>query len=414
MERTVLRDWGLPVGNSVIVPSWIGREVLAVAENDCRFIRGISKKLADDFMEGGVKLGATVGVRLPQRWVTTKGQGLAVQGVNDTVVYVTITDQANIGWSWSSIQGTLEIQDAYERYVNPAGAQMSNSWDRDGLSRLYQDVYQAQGVPGVVPVSNATYYNAGVDLDNSAVPRDSRIMVLNAIMGAAIANANIALFGPRRQIDEAFEEAMFSADALDWKEWWKDVNVYPHTYGTYSGAPTVNGANQTGPTLLTQAWGSPSTLNRADVFTLGAGVTGTYAVNPQSYQSTTNLQRFVNLVTTTDAAGAMTINLSPSIIISGAYQTVVAAPSANATVNVLGSSGVITPQGLGFHKQAFVMASAPPVMPNQGKAKIIKRNGLALRIWEGSDIMSDSHPSRLDSFYGFRTMRPDWAVRIQS
>ncbi|HMJ82714.1 MAG TPA: P22 phage major capsid protein family protein [Vicinamibacterales bacterium] len=403
------------MANVVFNPTWAGREVMAVAENDCRFVRGITKKLADDFMVSGVKLGATVGLRLPQRWVTNKGQGLQIQGINDTIVYVTITDQANIGWSWSSITGTLEVQDAYERFVNPAGSQMSNTWDKDGLGRVYQDVYQAQGTPGVVPVSNATYYNLGVDLDNSAVPRDSRIMIVNSIMGAAIANANVALFGPRAQIDEAFEESMFSKDALDWKEWWKDVNVFPHTYGTYAGTPTVNGANQTGSTLVTQSWSSgASTLNRGDVFTIGSGTTGTYAVNPQNYQSTTNLQRFVNGITTSDTTGAMTITISPTIITSGAYQTVVASPSNSATINVLGATGALSPQGLGFHKQAFVMASAPPIMPNQGKAKIVKRGQLAIRVWEGSDIMSDQHPTRLDSFYGFRTLRQDWAGRIQS
>lgn len=402
--------------NSIITPTWIGREVLAVAENELRFLRGVSKKLAGDFMEGGVKLGATVGVRLPQRWVTNKGQAFVGQGINDSVVYVTITDQANIGWSWSSIQASLELQDAYERYVNPAGAQMANTWDKDGLGRLYKDVYQSQGAPGTVPVTNSTYFNAAVDLDNSAVPRDSRNMVVNAIMGAAIANVNTQFFHPQRAIESAFEEGMFASDALDWKDWWKDVNVFPHTYGTYGGSPVINGANQTGATLATNGWSSgASTLNYGDTFTIGSGTTGCYAVNPQSYQSTTNLQRFSVQATTSDVTGAMaTLPISPTITITGAYQTVVASPSNSATINVTGATGVISPQGIGFHKQAFVMASAPPIMPNQGKAKIVKRDNLAMRIWEGSDIMSDNHPSRLDSFYGFRTLRPDWAVRVQS
>lgn len=402
--------------NVVTTPSWIGREVLQVAKNETRFVRGVTKKLGNEFEEGGTKLGASVGVRLPQRWVTNKGQAYVAQGISDTIVYVTITDQANIGWGWSSMSGTLEIQDAYERYVNPAAIQMANTWDKDGLGRLYQDVYQAQGTPGTVPVTNMTYYNAAVDLDNSSVPRDSRIMIVNSIMGANIANANVTLFGPGRQRDEAFEEGMFSEDALDWREWWKDVNVYPHTFGTTaSSTPVVNAANQVGASLITSGWNSgATTLNKGDVFTIGSGSTGCYAVNPQSYQSTTNLQRFVVTSTISDTSGAITVNISPSIITSGAYQTVVASPSNSATINLLGGSGAVSPQGLGFHKQAFVMASVPPVMPNQGKAKIVKQDGLAIRVWEGSDILSDQHPSRLDSFYGFRTLRADWAVRVAS
>lgn len=398
--------------NAVITPTWMGREVLAVAENDCRFVRGIQKKLGDEFIEGGTKLGATVGVRLPQRFTTSKGQAYSGQSITDVVVFVTITDQANIGWGYSSIQSTLEIQDAYERYVNPAAAQMANTWDKDGLSRLYQDVYQAEGTPGTVPVSNATYINAGIDLTNSAVPKDSRVMVTNALMGGAISNANVTLF----KIPESlWQDGMIAANAFGWKTWWEDVNVFPHTYGTYVGTPLVNGANQTGASLITSGWTSgQATLNKGDVFTIGSGATGCYAVNPQSYQSTTTLQRFVVTSQISDTTGAMTIPISPSIITSGAYQTVVASPSTSATINVLGASAAISPQGLGFHKQAFVMASVAPVMPNQGKAKIVKKNGLAIRLWDGSDIMTDQHPSRIDSFYGFRTIRADWAVRIQS
>lgn len=401
--------------NLTVSPTWIGRETLAVAENRTRFVQGIKKKLAGDFEVSGVKVGATVGVRLPQRFVTTKGQGYQAQGINDVIVYVTITDQANIGWGWSSYEGALYIQDFYERYTDPAGIQMANTWDKDGLTRLYKDVYQSQGTPGTVPTSNSTYYNGAVDLDNSAVPPEPRNMVINSIMGAAIGNANVTLFGPQKQRDEAFEDGVWTTDALMWPEWWKDVNVFGHTYGTYGGTPTVNGANQTGASLVTQSWSSgASTLNYGDVFTIGSGSTGCYAVNPQSYNSTTNLQRFVVTATVSDSSGAMTISISPSIITSGAYQTVVASPANNATINVFGASATISPQGLGFHPEAFVMASVPPVMPNQGKAKIVKRDQIAIRVWEGSDIMSDQHPSRLDSFYGFKTLRPDWAVRIQS
>lgn len=399
--------------NVLPTPTWIGRETLAVAENETRFVRGMKKKLANDFEQSGVKLGATVGVRLPWRPVTNKGSAYQAQGLVDTIVYVTITDQANIGWGWSSREGSLDVQDAYERYTDPAGIQMANTWDKDGLSRLYQDVYFAQGTPGTVPTSNTVYFAAADDLTQiAAVPKDSRMMVVNAQMGTAIANANLALFQPK---NDFFENGMLAGNALKWNEWWEDVNLYPHTYGTYAGTPLVNGASQTGASLITDGWSSgASTLNKGDVFTIGSGSTGVYAVNAQSYQNANILQKFVVTATISDTTGAMTIAISPSIITSGGYQTVTASPADNATINVIGASGAVSPQGVGFHEQAFVMASVPPIMPNQGKAKIVKRNQIAIRIWEGSDIMSDQHPSRIDSFYGFKTMRADWAVRIQS
>lgn len=238
-------------------------------------------------------------------------------------------------------------------------------------------------------------------------------MVINAVMGTAIANANIALFQPKAD----FFEGQMATNALKWREWWEDVNTYSHTYGTYGGTPLVAGANQTGNTLTTDGWSSgASTLNKGDVFTIGSGATGVYAVNVQSYQNAGLLQKFVVTQTVSDTTGSMTITFSPPIITSGAYQTVVASPADNATINVIGTSGVSSTQGLGFHKEAFVMASADLVKPNVGKYEMVRapKTGLSLRYWEASDIMTDQHPSRLDVIYGFRTLRADWAVRIQS
>lgn len=406
------------MANTTIEPLWIGRDVLRVAKNETRFVKNITKKLSDDFIVSGTKVGGTVGVRTPQRWTTTKGQSLQQQGISDQVVYVTITDQANVAWGWSSQQGTLNIQDTRERYVVPAATQIANTMDKDGLSRLYQDVYFAQGTPGVDPTANQTYYAAADDLTQIAgVPKNSRTMILNATMGTAIANANLALFGPRAKIDGLFEDGMLAGEALKWKSWWEDVNTYPHVYGTYAGTPLIKGASQTGATLATDGWSSgASTLNKGDVFTIGSGATGVYAVNVQSYQSAGLLQKFVVTATTSDVSGEMlTLAISPSIITSGAYQTVVASPADNATINVIGSSAVSSTQALGFHKEAFVMASADLVKPNQGKYEMVRapETGLSLRFWEGSDIMTDQHPSRLDVIYGFKTLRADWAVRVQ-
>lgn len=402
--------------NTTIEPLWIARDVQRVAKNNTRFIRNVQKKLSDEFIVSGTKVGGTVGVRLPQRFVTSKGQAIQQQGITDTVVYVTITDQANIAWGWSSREGALNIQDTRERYVNPAGVQLANTADKDGLGRLYQDVYFAQGTPGTTPTANTTYFAAADDLTQiAAVPQDKRNMVLNSVMGTAIANANLALFnlGSSKNV---LEDGMLAAGALKWKEWWEDVNTFPHVYGTYAGTPLVNGATQTGSTLVTDGWSSgASTLNKGDVFTIGSGATAVKAVNVQSYQDSGLAQKFVVTQTISDTTGAMSISISPPIITSGAYQTVVASPADNATINVVGTSGVTSMQALGYHPDAFCMASADLPMPNQGKAERVRAPGagMSLRLWEGSDIMTDQHPTRLDWIYGFKTIRADWAVRVQ-
>lgn len=403
------------MANVVQTPTWMGRKTLMVASNAVRFVGAIRKKLTDDFIVEGVKVGATVNVRLPQRFQTTKGQAIQLQAISDVVVPITITDQANIAWGWSSFSGTLEIQDAEDRYINPAGIQLANTYDADGLSRVYQDVFSVEGTPGTVPNANSTYLNAAARLTNFACPKGPRRALINSLMRASIANANLTLFNPPKDISELWKEAMFSGAALSWDEWFEDVNVFPHVVGPLGGAPLVNGAGQTGSSLVTDGWtaAAANRLKKGDVFTIA----GVKAVNPQNYRSTTQLMQFVVTAdTASDGAGAATIPIYPPIVTSGAYQTVDVSPADNAALTVVGAASTETPQGLGFHPDAFVMASANLVMPNQGQAKRIRMKdiGMALRFWEGSDIMTDQHPSRLDGIYGFKTQRPEFAVRFAS
>lgn len=403
------------MANTLITPQWTGKEVLRVAANKLKFAGKIEKFLSDEFKKAGTKVGATVNVRLPQRFQTTKGQALQAQAIVDTTVPVTITDQANIAFGWSSAQATLEIEEARKRYVDPAAIQIANTIDADGLSRMYQEVANSEGTPGTVPSSNRTYLLAGARLTNMACPPSPRIAVVNSLMRVEIANANLALFNPSKDISQLWREGMFGAQALGFDEWYEDVNVYPHTVGPLGGTPLVNGADQTGSSLVTDGWtaSAASRLKKGDIFTIA----DVYAINPQNYRSTTQLQQFVVTAdVSSDGSGNATIPIYPSLSASGAYATVSALPANNAALTILGAANTITPQGMGFHPEAFIMASADLVMPNTGKAEMVRapQIGLALRFWEASDIMTDQHPARIDVLYGFKAVRPDWAVRFQS
>ena len=53
-------------------------------------------------------------------------------------------------------------------------------------------------------------------------------------------------------------------------------------------------------------------------------------------------------------------------------------------------------------------------MPMSGKAERIrsKELGIALRYWQDSMITDDSHPSRIDALVGWKTVRPEMAMRL--
>jgi hypothetical protein len=402
------------MANTFVTPTWVMREVARIAVNNLKFAGRITRYGEEKFRAGGAKVGDTVSARLPQRFTTTYGQAFQAQAINDQTVPVTITDQINIGTSYSTFDATLTIQDAKTRYAKPAGEQLANTLDYLGLSRLYQDVYFSVGTPGTTPTDNETDLDAGTVLTDAACPMDGRIAVLNPRGMAKLSNANQALFNPSRFQSENFRSGQFAGDALGISEWFQDQNVARFTVSTYGGTPLVKGASQTGSSLITDGWTSGgTTLNKGQVFTID----GVYQVNPQNYQSTGRLQQFVVTQTISDTTGDITMSISPSIITSGQLQTVDSSPANNAAINVVGTSATANAaQSLVFHPEAFIMAMAPldADLPGARVTQVTdSQMGVSFRHVEQYNGLSDQKINRIDGIVGFKTFRADWACRVQ-
>jgi P22 coat protein - gene protein 5 len=408
------------MANTFISPSWVLKDVARVAVNMLKFAANIERWYDDKFKAGGAKVGYTVSGRLPQRFRTTKGQAFQAQPINDQTVPVTLTDQANIGTSWSTADATMIVEDVRRRYVNPAGEQLANTMDFDGLTRMTPTVWNSVGVPGTPPTSRLTYTLGGAKMTLAAVPAGGRVAVLDPIHMVNLIQDTSTLFNPSAAISENYREGQFGRNQLGIAEWYQDQNRYQHTTGSFaSSTPVVNGANQTGTSLLTSGWVT-ATLNLGDVFTIA----GVYAVNPQNYSSTGQLQQFVVTQTVSDTAGAMTISLNPPIIPSGNLQTVDTSPANGALLIPLGSTittgaGTLTAtasaNSLLFHPEAFIfaMADLDADLPGAEVTRVSDNElNVSLRYVRQYAIASDQKGARIDALYGFKEFRPDWACRV--
>ena len=408
------------MANTLITPDWITKETARLLVNNLKFAGNVNRDYDDQYRQAGAKVGYTVKARLPQRFRTTKGQALQVQAITDQYVPVTVTDQANVGISFASAQLTMEVDEYRSRYVKPASEQLANTIDYDGLARVYPDVYQSVGTPGVTINNNLTYLQAGAILSNAATPVDGRLAILDPLSTATISNANVAVFNPSRTISENFRSGQFAGPALGYESWFMDQNVARHTTGTFTtSTPVTSSAAQTGSTLATSGWASgASSLKRGDVFT----VAGVYAVNPQNYQSTGQLQQFVVTADTNDTTGSMTIPISPAIITSGPFQTVTNSPTNTAAILVVGATAavagtlatLVSSQSLLYHPDAFTMVMADLEMPQGGaESSRVSNNqlGIALRFVKQYNIQTDQNAARLDCLYGWKTIRHELAAR---
>lgn len=409
------------MANTFITTNWVMKDVARVLVNNLVFARNVDRSYDPIYEQGGAKVGYTVNARLPQRFRTTKGQAFQPQPISDATVPVSLTDQANVATTWSTADATTIVEDVRQRYVYPAAEQLANTIDLDGLTRMYSAVWNSVGSPGTPPSSNLTYLQAGVKLTNAAAGNGKRNAVLDPLAMATIVNANLALFNPSAKISEEYNTGQFGRDTLGVNGWYQDQNVAKHTTGTFTAStPTVNGAGQTGTSLITQAWASgATTLKKGDVFT----VANVYAVNPQSYVSTGSLQDFVVQADVADASGAITFSIQPPIITSGPLQTVDSSPANGAAILFKGQTSItsgtlattISPQSMMFLPEAFilVMADLDANLPGAEVTRVNSRSlNVSLRYVRQYQMSSDQKGSRIDALYGWTAFRPELAVRV--
>src|SRR6185295_6605703 len=279
--------------NSLVTPTWVVREVSRIAQNNLKFGANVTRKYSADLKAGGAKVGSGFSLRLPQRYATTKGQAFQQQGINDVTVRFNITDQANIGISWSTFDSTFSVEEVRSRYIKPASVQLANTIDFDGLTRCTPLVAHSVGTPGTTPTSIQTYLDAVTKLRNVAVPDDNLVAILSPNMTATLVGSNSTVFNPAASIGKNWRRGVFADrdNALGIDEWYYDQNTYQRTTGSSTTfTPLVDQTTfADGMTTVTtdgQASGA-TTYQVGDKFT----ISGVYEINPQNYTSTGQLMQ---------------------------------------------------------------------------------------------------------------------------
>ena len=374
---------------------------------------------SDEYVQAGAKVGDTVRVRLPQQFEATEGEALALQNLYDRTVSIVLNRRRHVGFAFSSAQATTDLDDIRGRYVQPAAETLANKYDQVSLADVYKSVYNAVGTLGTTPNAALTYLQARVKLLDGASPDEGLKAVLDPLANATLASSTSTVFNPTTKIGQNWSKGQFADEQLGISEWYTDQNIPRFTSGsTTTATPLINGANQTGSSIVTDGWGSGTTsLKKGDILTFA----GVYMVNPLSKESTGRLQQFVLIADVSDSTGNATLSISPSIVTSGALQTVTASPADNAVITywsmTAGQSqaATVSPQNLVFHPDAFASVMADLAMPNGGaKAGRVssKQINLALRYVEQFNITTDQNLNRLDVLFGSAPLQERMACRV--
>ncbi len=402
--------------NTLASPSLIAKRAVRRFYNALGLTQGINMEYKDEFAAGGATAkSVTVNVKKPVRFRVSEGEALNLQDVNESTTPFTIQFRDHVDFQFSSAELALGIAKFDEDYIKPAAEALAAKFNRRA-AMLYKKCANYVGTPGTTPTTSITFSHARTALSKAGCPDENlRRMVIDSNMHAYAVDALKGLLSPVNEISEQYRRGVMGK-ALGFT-WVEDNNLVAHTTGTFTGTGVINGANQTGTSIVTDGWTAGDYLNEGDVVEFA----GSYAVDPVTFESTGVLAKHaVAAKCTADGAGNMTIPLSgDGLITSGSTQTVTASPADNAAVTIFGHatsySNKVAIQGMAFHPKALTAAFVDLPLPRGADmaARVSDDQlGISMRLWRDGDIKSDQFPTRLDIFYGVEVLRPGWVCRI--
>ena len=293
------------MANNLLTISKITNEALMVLENELTFTSEVDRNYDDQFAVVGAKIGNTVNVRRPGRFIGTTGPALNVEDFNETSVPVTLSTQFHVDTQFTTQDLALSLDMFSDRVLKPAVAAIANKIDRDGLVMAKNNTANIVGTAGTPPTGLITYLTAGAYLDSEGAPRDGRrSCIVEPFTSATIVDSLKGLFVPQEAIGEQYRKGLMGRDSggMNWK---MDQNVVSQQFGSYSGATLAcNVTTATG--FLTSGWAQSSNSNAPGYNSAASTVTSAYSTYQSSpaYKSAVTAQNTANQQAQQQAAAA--------------------------------------------------------------------------------------------------------------
>lgn len=398
------------MANSLLSPTIITREALRILHANLNFIANVDKQYDKQFANAGAspsgKIGPNLTIRMPNQYTVRTGSTIAVQDTTETSQVLTVSTQKGVDTVFTSQDLTLTIDEFSERYLKPAMAVLASNIEADALSMVL-NVYNTIDDNA----NTLTYKDIALGrrmLNQNLAPDDGeRVGVMCSQHVPSYLDAIKGLFNPQDGIARPYLTGKIGKiNGMNTYENTVLANFQSGTCAATTGY-TVSGGSQTGATVTVT--GGTNTLLLGDVITLP----GSYAVHPETKANLGYLQQFV--ITANTGSSATSFAISPSIVTSGATQNVSASPtSGQAILKAGGGASALYAQSVLFHPEAFTFVTADLIDVSKfgawGAREVM--DGISMRIARQYDITNDQIPCRIDVLYGYKTIRPQLAVRV--
>lgn len=394
------------MANQFLNTSWISMDVLRNLLNKLTVAEYFNKEYQKDF-DKEFAVGASVQVKFPQQFTIRDGLGYTPQGINRISTTINLDQVFGIDFQWDDYERAVKAErsesEIREQYLEPAAAQLAQEVDSRCALFASNNASQILGVLGTSATSLPTYDNARARLLQKAAPPGKRAMLVSSEMMVALGPAITTIFQPSDEITREFKEGNIGrAKGFDWFE---SQSLYTHTAGTWAGAVTVTGSNQSGTSLIITGTAG-DTILAGDKFS----ILNVNQVNPRTRRSAGPLvaQTFTVTQDFTLTSGPDTISILPAIYGPGSqYQNVDALPVGGAALTLMpgtaSPNGKVGTFGLALTRYAFALVGAKMYTPKAVEMcsqKQDPKSGLAVRFVRAWDPTKSMNINRFDMMMG--------------
>ena len=405
------------MANALLTINMITAQAVMIFKNSNAFMQNLDTQYDSSFAVVGAKIGSALRIRLPLDYTVTDGPGFSAQDSVEQSISLPLATQRHVDLQLLVVaEQTLSVDDYADRFLMPAMNNLAGNiastimaGSEGGICNIVANVDGSNNI--LSPTLTEASLARAVLVQNSSPQLDKKF-VLDPTTMARLQSSLSGLLNPASDISKQYREGVvYSAVGFTWME---DQTAIKHVAGTFT-AGTVNGANQTGTTLTTNA--ITGTLNVGDIISIANVNADQPRVTKQSLQT---VRQFV--VTANALSGATSISIYPSIVPGGAgyvattgqnsqqYQTVDVSPANAAAISLFTNASATYRKNIQFAPQAITMVTADLEKPPMTECSRKEYDGVSMRVLRSYVPGTDQTVTRDDVLFGYLYIRPEWGV----
>lgn len=414
------------MAGTILTPTQILRESQRYLHANLSLIGNVQRDYDDRFAAGGAKVGTSLNVRLPPKYVAQNGATYVDQLYVERSTPLPCATQTHIGVSFTSVDLTMSLNDFGEKFLKPQMAQLASHIEGQCAAYAYKKIANFTGTTST-SMTYLAFQQNGQRLTEQLAPTTDRTALINPLSSVNFMDATKGLFQDTSAIKEQWRERMMGrTGGFDVYE---NTLIPAHTMGSLAGTPLTTGA-ALGTSTTANTWvsqtamdidgaTSATTLKAGDIITFGTTAAGLVDCHPETKTSYGRLKPFVVQadLTLTTSATVYTATVKPGIIYGSgnAYQNCILtkADTDNMTVTLFGAASSVVGQSLFLHKDsfAFVTADLEDVSRYGAWGARGTMDGISMRIAKQWSASTDIVATRVDVLWGFAEIYPELASR---